>query len=360
MEILAIDHIEFYVGNGMHSAYYYVNAFGFKQIAYKGPETGSKEIVSYVLEQGNIRLVFTAPILPNHPITHFLSLHGDAVRSVAFLVDDAKKAWDLAINNGAQSAQEPMIIEDSDGIYVSAAVSLYGDIIHKFIEREKYSGHFSPGYFKNENSSEFNSSVGLSEIDHCTSNVEKGKLEEWINYYKKVLGFTDFFSLDDNDIYTDYSALMTKVVANKNQNIKLPLIQPIDKKWKSQIQEFIEYNSGPGVQHIAVTTNDIIKTVTLLRERGVLFLEISKEYYLEMQERIGNSGDNIDTIIDLNIMIDKENNGFIYQAFTKPLVDRPTFFIEIIQRKGAKAFGKGNVKEFFNALTLEQSKRGNI
>jgi 4-hydroxyphenylpyruvate dioxygenase len=360
MEIIAIDFIEFYVGNAKQAAYYYENTFGFKQVAYKGPEIGCKDLVSYVLEQGSIRFVFTAPIIPKHPIADFLSLHGDSVKCVAFLVDDATEAWNLAIKSGAKSESKPVTVQDTNGTFVSSAVKLYGDVIHKFIERKNYDNLFGPEYINLEKSYKSNVPDGIIDIDHCTSNVEKGELGLWIKYYQDVLGFTEFLSFDETDIFTDYSALMTKVVINKNQNIKLPIIQPVDREWKSQIQEFIDYNSGAGVQHIAVTTNDILTTVSLLKQRGIEFLEISKEYYQGLSERIGSISDNLNAIQEANIMIDKENDGFIYQAFSKPLIDRPTFFIEIIQRKGAKAFGKGNVKEFFNALTLEQSKRGNI
>jgi 4-hydroxyphenylpyruvate dioxygenase len=360
MEIIAIDYIEFYVGNAKQATYFYENTFGFKRIAYQGPETGCKDMVSYVLRQQNISFVLTAPIVPNHALSSYLVEHGDGVKCVAFLVDDAKQAWNLALKNGAKSESKPSTIQDSNGTYIYSAVQVYGNVIHKFIERKNYQGVFAPGFVGIEPSYSANGEVGIIDIDHCTSNVESGQLEKWIAYYKDVLGFTEFLSFDETDIYTDYSALMTKVVVNPNQNIKLPLIQPVDREWKSQIQEFIDYNHGPGVQHIAVTTDNILKTVQLLSERGIEFLHISSDYYTEMRDRVGDSGDDFSAIQHANIMVDKENDGYIYQAFSKPLVDRPTFFIEIIQRKGAKAFGKGNVKEFFNALTLEQSKRGNI
>lgn len=356
--VFSIDYIEFYVGNALQAAHYYQTIWGFRVTAYKGLETGCRDSVSYLLEQGKIKLVLTASLSPDSPIARHVALHGDSVKNIALSVENATEMWQNALKKHGHSAFEPFTVKDNLGEVVFSGLHLYGDTIHTFVERKNYAGVFLPQYVSKSIGSV--TETGLTQIDHCTSNVERGKMDYWMNYYERIFGFSEMLSFDENDIFTEYSALMTKVSVNQNYEIMFPIIQPINIQKKSQIQEFLEYNKGAGIQHIAFLTEDIISTVTDLKNRGVAFLKISGAYYSNLTERIGKTEDNISVLQQLNIMLDKEPDGYIYQAFTKPIVDRPTFFIEIIQRNGAKNFGKGNVKALFESLVVEQSKRGNL
>lgn len=353
-----IDYVELYVGNALQSALYYQNIWGFEIIGFKGLETGCRDHVSYLLIQNKIKLVLTAPLSPDSPISRHITLHGDSVKNIAFEVDDIQMFWQEAMKRGAKIAYEPQTKSDEGSISLGG-LKMYGDTIHTFVERKDYKGFFMPQFVPKKMGKCI--SLGILEIDHITANVDRGKLDYWMDYYRKIFEFKEFLSFDENDIFTDTSAINTKVSTNKNQKIKFPIIQPINQTKKSQIQEFLDYNHGAGIQHLALLTENIIETVTLLSENGVEFLEITQNYYDTLEKCIGEIIPVQKGILQgLNIMIDKENDGWIYQAFTKPLVDRPTFFIEIIERKGAKSFGKGNVKGLIQSLELQQLKRGNL
>jgi 4-hydroxyphenylpyruvate dioxygenase len=353
------DHIEFYVGNAKQSALYYQAALGFKPIAYKGPETGCREFASYVLEQGKIRIVLTSAFTPDHAISKHVAEHGDGVKVLALWVDDAEYNYYTAIERGAVSAFPPKKLEDEFGCVTIAAIKTYGETIHTFVERNNYSGAFMPGY-KPKNSERETFPVGLQYVDHCVGNVELGQMNTWVKYYEEVMGFKLLITFDDNDISTEYTALMSKVVSNGNGYVKFPINEPAQGRKKSQIEEYIDFYRGAGVQHIAVATNNIIETVSMLRKNGVEFLYVPDNYYSDVLERVGQIDETIEDLKKLNILVDRDEEGYLLQIFTKPVQDRPTVFFEIIQRKGAKSFGKGNFKALFEAIEREQELRGTL
>ncbi len=353
------DYIEFFVGNAKQSSTFYRAAFGFRLVGYRGPETGVRDRASYLLEQGKIRLVLTSPLGPDGFIAEHVRRHGDGVRDLAFWVDDARDAWAKAVERGATSVQEPTVVSDAHGEVVMAAIATYGDTIHSIIERRSYTGLFLPGFVAA--TSEFAPEpVGLLHVDHCVGNVELGRMNHWVSFYERVLGFHNLLTFDDKDISTEYSALMSKVMSNGNGRIKFPINEPASGKKKSQIEEYLDFYGGPGVQHIAVATDDIIETVGMLRARGVEFLRTPTTYYEELQERVGTIDEPVDELARLGILVDRDDEGYLLQIFTKPVQDRPTLFFEIIQRKGAKGFGKGNFKALFESIEREQELRGNL
>lgn len=359
LPINGTDHIEFYVGNAKQASYFYRTAFGFQLIAYAGPETGVRDRASYVLQQGKIRLVLTAPMTPESPINNHISQHGDGVKVLALWVDDATKAWEETTKRGARSAAEPRRLSDEFGEVVTASIHTYGDTIHTFVERKNYNGAFLPG-FESVSDGYTTEPIGLLYVDHCVGNVELGRMNEWVKFYEDVMGFKLLITFDDSDISTEYSALMSKVVSNGSGYIKFPINEPADGKRKSQIEEYIEFYRGAGVQHIAVATHDIIHTVSELRRRGVQFLEVPETYYEDLLDRVGAIEEDLEPLKKLNILVDRDDEGYLLQIFTKPVEDRPTVFYEIIQRKGAKSFGKGNFKALFEAIEREQARRGNL
>jgi 4-hydroxyphenylpyruvate dioxygenase len=353
------DFIEFYVGNAKQASLYYRTAFGFRLVAYCGPETGVRDRASYVLEQDKVRLVLTTPLRPTGTIAAHVAAHGDGVRDLALWVDDAAHAFELAVARGARAAREPTVLRDADGEVVTAAIHTYGDTIHSLVERRNYRGVFMPGYAPV--ASRYNPPpVGLKYVDHCVGNVELGAMNRWVEFYGHVLGFYNLISFDDKDISTEYSALMSKVVANGNGRIKFPLNEPAQGKRKSQIDEYLEFYGGPGVQHIAIATDDIVRTVTALRDRGVEFLRVPATYYDSVMDRVGRIDEDLGPLRDLGVLVDRDDEGYLLQIFTMPVEDRPTLFYEIIQRKGAKSFGAGNFKALFEAIEREQALRGNL
>ncbi|KAB2930646.1 MAG: 4-hydroxyphenylpyruvate dioxygenase [Flavobacteriales bacterium] len=359
LPINGTDFIEFYVGNAKQTTYFYRTAFGFKLIAYAGPETGVRDRASYVLQQGKIRLIITTPMHPDHPVSDHIKLHGDGVKILALWVDDAKKAWEETTRRGAKSAMEPTILKDEHGEVVVAGIHTYGETVHTFVERKNYSGVFMPGYSP-VSDDYVTEPVGLLYVDHCVGNVELGKMNEWVAFYEDVMGFKLLKTFDDNDISTEYTALMSKVMTNGNGYIKFPINEPAKGKKKSQIDEYLEFYHGPGVQHIAVATNDIIHTVGELRRRGVEFLTVPDTYYEDLLDRVGSIEEDLADIRRLNILVDRDDEGYLLQIFTKPVGDRPTLFYEVIQRKGARSFGKGNFKALFESIEREQERRGNL
>ncbi|WP_026369743.1 4-hydroxyphenylpyruvate dioxygenase [Kallotenue papyrolyticum] len=359
LQLKGIDYVEFYVGNARQAAHFYRTAFGFKPIAYAGLETGVRDRASYVLEQRNIRLVFTAPLHPDSPIAEHVKLHGDGVKDIAFTVDDAAQAFEETVRRGAQPVMEPTVIEGQKGRVIKATIATYGDTVHSFIQRDEYHGTFFPKYhaIKNPPRSE---PVGLAAIDHIVGNVELGQMDRWVDYYNQVLGFRQLVHFSDEQISTEYSALMSKVMQNGTGRIKFPINEPAQGKRKSQIEEYLEYYHGPGAQHLALLTDDIIATVRKLRENGVEFLRTPDSYYDMLGERVGKIDESIDTLRELGILVDRDDEGYLLQIFTRPLQDRPTVFFEIIQRKGARGFGAGNFKALFEAIEREQALRGNL
>jgi len=353
------DHLEFYVGNAKQSAMYYMAAFGYELIAYRGPETGFRETVSYVLKQGKIRIVLTAALDPDHAIAEHVRKHGDGVKVLALWVDDAKSAFEKAVARGAEVAFEPKEMSDDQGKVVVAAIKTYGETIHTLVERKDYEGAFLPGYEAKRSEREVQP-VGLQYVDHCVGNVELGGMNKWVKFYEDVLGFQLLITFDDQDISTKYTALMSKVVSNGNGYIKFPINEPAKGLKKSQIEEYLDFYKGAGVQHIAVATNDILKTVAALRANGVDFLRVPDNYYDTLLERVGGIEEDLAALKALNILVDRDDEGYLLQIFTKPVQDRPTVFYEIIQRKGAKSFGKGNFKALFEAIEREQALRGTL
>ncbi|CAN5476787.1 4-hydroxyphenylpyruvate dioxygenase [soil metagenome] len=353
------DHIEFYVGNAKQSAYYYQHAFGFSLVAYAGPETGVRDRASYVLQQGKVRFVLTTAMHPDHEITHHVAKHGDGVKVLALWVDDAEKAFFETMSRGARAHTSPQVLSDEFGEVKISAIHTYGETIHKFVERKNYKGTFMPGY-RPATSSFKVEPVGLEYIDHCVGNVELGKMDEWVKFYEDVMGFKMIITFDDKDISTEYSALMSKVVSSGNGFIKFPINEPAEGKKKSQIDEYLEFYHGAGVQHVAINTNNIIDTVVELKRRGVDFLSVPKTYYDDLLSRVGKIDEEISELAKLGILVDRDEEGYLLQLFSKPVEDRPTVFFEIIQRKGAKSFGKGNFKALFEAIEREQALRGNL
>jgi 4-hydroxyphenylpyruvate dioxygenase len=353
------DYVEFYVGNAKQSAHYYVSAFGYELVAYQGPETGVRDRASYLLVQNKVRLVLTSALGPEHDIARHVHMHGDGVRDLALWVDDAREAFSLAVERGAVPVHEPKVLKDEDGEVVIAAIRTYGDTIHSLVERRNYDGLFLPGF--RPMASRFRSEpVGLLHVDHCVGNVELGKMNTWVKFYEDVMGFKNLISFDDKDISTEYSSLMSKVVASGNERIKFPINEPAAGKKKSQIDEYLEYYRGPGVQHLAIATNDILHTVSSLRDRGIEFLRVPTTYYDTLLDRVGHIDEDLEPLKELGILVDRDDEGYLLQIFTKPVQDRPTLFYEIIQRKGARSFGKGNFKALFEAIEREQALRGNL
>ncbi|HEX3926959.1 MAG TPA: 4-hydroxyphenylpyruvate dioxygenase [Gemmatimonadales bacterium] len=353
------DYIEFWCGNAKQSAHYYRAAFGHKLIAYRGPETGVRDRASYLLEQGKLRFVLTSALGPEGEIARHVALHGDGVHDMAFWVDDARAAHAAAIAHGATSYAEPTVQRDEHGEIVTAAIRTYGDTIHSIVERKNYRGLFMPGFVPVESPYE-PAGTGLKYVDHCVGNVELGKMNAWVKFYEDVLGFTNILSFDDKTISTEYSALMSKVMSNGNGRIKFPINEPAAGKKKSQIDEYLEFYRGPGVQHIAIATDDIVKTVRELKSRGVEFLRVPTTYYDTVLDRVGKIEEDIGPLAELGVLVDRDDEGYLLQIFTKPVQDRPTLFFEIIQRKGAKSFGAGNFKALFEAIEREQALRGNL
>ncbi len=353
------DHVEFYVANAKQTALYYQHCFGFDLVAYKGPETGSMETVSYVLVQNKIRFIISSSVRNTHEIAQHVHKHGDGVKVMALWVDDAKDAYEKAIAKGAESAFEPYTLKDEDGEVVLAAIKTYGETIHTLVERKNYHGAFMPGFMP-KSSPANGKTVGLQYIDHAVGNVELGKMNEWVKFYQDVLGFKLLITFDDKDISTKYTALMSKVVSNGNGYIKFPINEPAAGLKKSQIDEYLDFYNGAGVQHVAIATNDICNTVAELKDRGIEFLHVPDTYYDDVLDRVGEIQEDLESLRKLNILIDHDEEGYLLQIFTKPLHDRPTLFFEIIQRRGAKSFGKGNFKALFEAIEREQAIRGTL
>ena len=353
------DYVEFYVGNAKQAAHYYQSAFGFQLVGYRGPETGTRDRASYLLQQNKIRLVLTSPLGPDGEIAAHVAKHGDGVRDIALWVENARDAFAQAVERGAVPLHEPRVLADEQGEVIIAAIRIYGDTIHSLVERTNYRGLFMPGYVPKMPRFQ-PASAGLLYVDHCVGNVELGKMDVWVGFYEKVMGFKNLLTFDDEDISTEYSALMSKVMANGNERIKFPINEPARGKKKSQIDEYLDFYRGPGVQHLALATNDIIATVNALRDRGVEFLSTPTAYYAELQGRVGKIDEPLDTLQELGILVDRDPEGYLLQIFSKPVEDRPTVFYEIIQRKGARSFGKGNFRALFEAIEREQAARGNL
>ncbi|MCC6242490.1 MAG: 4-hydroxyphenylpyruvate dioxygenase [Gemmatimonadaceae bacterium] len=353
------DYVEFYVGNAKQASHYYRAAFGYQLVAYCGPETGVRDRASYLMQQGKIRLLLTTAILPTSPIAAHVHTHGDGVRDYALWVDDARVAYETAIERGAIPVRAPEVLRDEHGEVVIAAIATYGDTIHSLVERRNYRGLFLPGYVAVAPHYQ-PADVGLKYVDHCVGNVELGQMNRWVQYYADVMGFRNLITFDDSDISTEYSSLMSKVMANGNDKIKFPINEPASGKKKSQIEEYLDFYGGPGAQHLALATDDILSTVTALRDRGVEFLSVPTSYYAELQARVGTIDEPIEQLAELGILVDRDPDGYLLQIFTKPVEDRPTLFYEIIQRKGAKSFGKGNFKALFESIEREQALRGNL
>lgn len=353
------DYIEFYVGNAKQSAYYYQSAFGFELVAYAGPETGIKDRASYVLQQNKMRLVLTTSLLPDSEISEHVKKHGDGVKVLALWVDDATYSYEETVRRGAKPFEAPKVLKDEDGEVVVSSIHTYGDTIHTFVERKNYKGAFMPGY-KKATPAFKTTPVGLKHVDHCVGNVGWGEMNTWVDFYENVMGFKLLITFDDSDISTEYSALMSKVVSNGNGYVKFPINEPAEGKKKSQIEEYIDFYKGAGVQHIAIETDNIIETVGELKRRGVEFLYVPETYYEDVLDRVKHIDEDLNALKALNILIDRDDEGYLLQIFTKPVEDRPTVFYEIIQRKGAKSFGKGNFKALFESIEREQERRGNL
>ncbi len=359
LPINGTDFVEFYVGNAKQAAFYYQTAFGFQPLAYRGLETGDKEKTSYVLRQGKVTFVFTTSLIPDSVIGEHCKSHGDGVKFVALWVDDATKSYDETTKRGGKSYLPPKKYTDKDGEVVMSGIHTYGETIHLFVERKNYKGTFLPG-FRDWKPAYKTEEVGFKYVDHMVGNVDWGQMNPWVNFYKNVMGFNQLVSFDDKDISTEYTALMSKVMANSNMRIKFPINEPAKGINKSQIQEYIEFYNGPGVQHVALATDNIIHTVGELRKRGVEFLHVPDTYYETVTERVGHIDEDLNELKKLNILIDRDEEGYLLQIFSKPVEDRPTVFYEIIQRKGALSFGKGNFKALFESIEREQQNRGTL
>ena len=359
LPINGTDYVEFYVGNAKQAAHFYKTAFGFQSLAYSGLETGDSTKTSYVLVQDKIRIVLTTPMSGNTEIEEHITKHGDGVKVIALWVDDATKAWEETTKRGAKSYMEPTKIEDENGVVIRSGIHTYGDTVHVFVERKNYNGIFFPGFEKWESS--YNPEpIGLKYIDHMVGNVGWNEMNVWEDFYRDVMGFANLITFDDKDISTKYTALMSKVMTNGNGRIKFPINEPAEGAKKSQIEEYLEFYNGPGCQHIAIATDDIIDTVKKMQERGVEFLHVPKTYYDTVLDRVGEIDEDIIKLRDLSILVDRDEEGYLLQIFTKPVEDRPTLFFEIIQRKGAQSFGKGNFKALFEAIEAEQERRGTL
>jgi 4-hydroxyphenylpyruvate dioxygenase len=359
LPLLGTDYVELYVGNAKQAAHYYISAWGFQPLAYAGLETGVKDRVSYVLAQDKIRLVLTSPLAPGGPINEHIDKHGDGVKVVALWVDDATDSWEQTTKRGAESCLKPMTSEDKHGKVVTSGIHTYGETLHIFVERKNYNGPFLPGY-EAWNPEYKAPETGLRFIDHMVGNVGWNEMNKWCEFYAKVMGFAQLISFDDKDISTEYTALMSKVMSNGNGRIKFPINEPAEGRKKSQIEEYIDFYNGAGVQHIAVATDNIIETVTALKARGVEFLYVPDTYYDTVLDRVGQIDEDLEPLKKLGILIDRDDEGYLLQLFTKPVLDRPTMFFEIIQRKGAKSFGKGNFQALFESIEREQERRGTL
>lgn len=357
LKITSWDHIHFYVGNAKHAMYYWWKAYGFKPVAYSGLETGNRNFASYVLESGKIRFVVSAPYGPSSEIAAHHMLHGDGVKVIALGVDDVESAWRETTKRGAKSGWAPREESDEFGIYRTSAIYTYGETLHVFVDRNDYNGPFAPTYKPLNLPHE---STGLVVLDHIVGNVQLGKMNQWVNFYHEVMGFRQLMHFDDKDISTEYSALMSKVMENGNGRVKFPINEPAEGKKKSQIEEYLDYYYTPGAQHVALQTGDILETMTQLRANGIEFLRVPDTYYDLLPERVGEIKEPLETIRELGILVDKDDEGYLLQVFTRPIQDRPTMFVEIIQRRGSRGFGKGNFKALFESLELEQEKRGNL
>jgi 4-hydroxyphenylpyruvate dioxygenase len=353
------DYIEFYVGNAKQAAHYYKTAFGFQSLAYAGPETGTKDRASYVIRQNNLTFVLTTPVRPDNPVADHIYKHGDGVKVLALKVEDATTAWEETTKRGGRSYLEPITMTDGDGQFIMSGIHTYGDTVHVFIERNNYNGVFMPGFRKWESSYQ-PSETGLLYVDHCVGNVGWNQMNPWVKFYEEVMGFRNILTFDDKDISTEYSALMSKVMSNGNGFVKFPINEPAEGKKKSQVEEYLDFYNGEGVQHVAIATKNIVATVTELQKRGLEFLKIPPSYYETVLDRVGHIDEDLRPLEELGILVDRDDEGYLLQIFSKPVEDRPTLFFEIIQRKGAKSFGKGNFKALFEALEREQEARGNL
>ncbi|RYC50552.1 4-hydroxyphenylpyruvate dioxygenase [Flagellimonas olearia] len=360
MPINGTDYIELYVGNSKQAAHFYKTAFGFQSLAYAGLETGLKDRESYVVVQDKIRLILTSPLKSGTKIGEHIDTHGDGVKVVALWVDDATYAYNAAMERGAKSYMEPKVEEDATGKVVRSGIYTYGETVHIFVERKDYDGVFLPGFKKWETPDYNPTSTGLKYVDHMVGNVDWNKMNHWVGFYENVLGFKNILSFDDKDISTEYTALMSKVMSNGNGRIKFPINEPAEGKKKSQVEEYLDFYEGEGVQHIAVATDDIIQTVRDLRSRGVEFLRVPDTYYEAVTDRVGKIDEDIAPLKELGILVDRDDEGYLLQIFTRPVEPRPTMFFEIIQRKGAQSFGKGNFKALFEAIEREQELRGTL
>ena len=353
------DYVEFYVGNAKQAAHFYKTAFGFQSLAYAGPETGVKDKASYVIRQNKLTFVLTTPLKTDNAIADHIYKHGDGVKFLSLKVEDATDAWEQTTKRGGKSFMVPTTLKDDKGEVVMSGIHTYGDTVHLFIERKNYTGVFMPGFV--EWKSNYNpTETGLQYVDHCVGNVGWNQMNPWVKFYEDVMGFRNILSFDDKDISTEYSALMSKVMSNGNGYVKFPINEPAEGKKKSQVEEYLDFYNGEGVQHVAIATKNIIETVTELQKRGIEFLKIPASYYETVLERVGEIDEDLKPLSELGILIDRDDEGYLLQIFTKPLEDRPTLFFEIIQRKGAKSFGKGNFKALFEALEKEQELRGNL
>jgi 4-hydroxyphenylpyruvate dioxygenase len=357
LKLKRIHHVEFWVGNAKQAAFYYRKAFGFSQVAYSGLETGNRQFASYVLGQGKVRFVLSTPFDPDHIASDHIKRHGDGVRDIALLVEDADFAFAEAVRRGAQPVAEPYDLTDANGTVRRAAIKTYGDTIHSFISDQNYEGTFLPGFVPAAVAGE---PAGIAAVDHMVGNVELGAMTQWCEWYTKVMGFSRYITFDDKDINTEYSALMSIVMSDDNKVVKFPINEPAEGKRKSQIQEYLEAYYGAGVQHLALLCGNVIETVTKLRDNGVEFLSVPDSYYDELPSRVGTIDEPMDQLKELGILVDRDEEGYLLQIFTKPVQDRPTVFFEIIQRKGARGFGKGNFKALFESIEREQARRGNL
>ena len=360
LPLLGTDYVEFYVGNAKQAAHYYITAFGFQPLAYAGPETGLRDRASYAVRQHKLTLVLTTALRSDNPIADHVYKHGDGVKVIALRVDNATKAWEETTARGGRSYMKPGKSQDESGEVITSGIHTYGDTVHLFIERKNYNGVFLPGFKAWDNPHFKMADTGLQYVDHCVGNVGWNQMNTWVKFYEDVMGFRNILSFDDNDISTEYSALMSKVMSNGNGFVKFPINEPAEGKKKSQVEEYLDFYAGEGVQHVAMATNNIIETVMALRSRGVEFLQVPGSYYDEVLDRVGKIDEDLRPLKELGILVDRDDEGYLLQIFTKPVEDRPTLFFEIIQRKGAKSFGKGNFKALFEAIEREQGLRGNL
>ncbi|HVC88533.1 MAG TPA: 4-hydroxyphenylpyruvate dioxygenase [Gaiellaceae bacterium] len=354
------DHVELWVGNAKQSAYYYEHAFGFRRVAYAGPETGVRDRVSYVLEQNDIRFVLTSAIRSDSDIGRHAFTHGDGVKDIALRVPDAKAAYREAVARGAEGVVEPHVVEDEFGRVERSTIATYGDVVHTFVDRNGYEGAYLPGYVADSTANGDGEGVGLLTIDHIVGNVELGRMDHWVNFYEQVFGMTEMIHFSDEEISTEYSALMSKVMTDGQGKVKFPINEPAEGKRKSQIDEYLEFNEGPGAQHVAMQSSSIVKTVEALQRRGVRFLTTPETYYDDVPGRVGEIDESWDDLRRLRILVDRDDDGYLLQIFTKTAQDRPTLFFEVIERHGARGFGDGNFKALFEAIEREQALRGNL